>query len=78
MIWIATGKNGEVRTKNLREQPRNTCYYPDHCVSSIEKKKVIWIVTGKNGEVRTKNLREQPRNTCYYPHATIQITVLVL
>ena len=40
--------------------------YPDHCVGSIEKKKVIWIVTGKNGggkngSVRTQK-REQTRN----------------
>ena len=49
-----------------------TCYYPDHCVSSIEKEKVIWIATGKSGEVRTQN-GNNPGT-----HATIQITVLVL
>ena len=55
------------RLGGLKYMGARWCDYPDHCVGSIVKKKVIWIATGKNGEVRTKNLREQPRNTCYYP-----------
>ena len=37
----------ECKKGTTREQC--AAMYPDHCVGSIEKKKVIWIVTGKNG-----------------------------
>ena len=43
-----SGKNAKKGNK-----PAAVALYPDHCVGSIEKNKVIWMATGKNGSVRT-------------------------